>query len=351
MSLTHRPKIVVVEDDDEIRKALRDMLVSRGYAVESCANGDTGLKAVRSELYDLLILDLMLPDVNGLEVCRRVRAEQPDLPILILTSVESEDTILEGFQSGSDDYVTKPFRMAELFARVQALLRRATRNSVDMPQPFSFADWYVEPRALKASRGVEEMSLTERECDILALLVQHAGETVTRSQLLNRAWGFENPERIETRRVDVQMAKLRKKLGSPAGQAIETVHGSGYRYYYDEPKLKLEESRAPSTRAHSRKKVMWFARWATPDATGTGVIRDASPSGVFLSLDNPADLKKPTTERLWLQIYVPVGDPLEIEGIIKWSGWNNTHNGHGFGLLFGAANERLRALLHGRPDD
>ncbi|MEO0812628.1 MAG: response regulator, partial [Myxococcota bacterium] len=338
-------------DDDEIRKALREMLVTRGYAVESCANGDTGLKAIRSELYDLLILDLMLPDVNGLEICRRVRAEQPDLPILILTSMESEDTILEGFQSGSDDYVTKPFRMGELFARVQALLRRSRRRAVDVPQPFTFADWYIEPRALKASRGVEEMSLTERECDILAMLVQHAGETVTRAQLLQQAWGFEHPERIETRRVDVQMAKLRKKLGSPAGQAIETVHGSGYRYFYDEPKLKLEQSRAPSTRSHSRKKVMWFARYATENITGTGVIRDASPNGVFLSLDNPDDLKRIDAQSMWLQIYVPVGDPLEIEGEVRWRGWNSTHNGHGFGLVFEIEHERIDALLHGRPDE
>ncbi len=327
------------------------MLVTRGYAVESCANGDTGLKAIRGELYDLLILDLMLPDMNGLEICRRVRAEQPDLPILILTSMESEDTILEGFQSGSDDYVTKPFRMGELFARVQALLRRSRRRAVDVPQPFTFADWYIEPRALKASRGVEEMSLTERECDILAMLVQHAGETVTRAQLLQQAWGFEHPERIETRRVDVQMAKLRKKLGSPAGQAIETVHGSGYRYFYDEPKLKLEQSRAPSTRSHSRKKVMWFARYATDHATGTGVIRDASPTGVFLSFDNPDDLKRIEAQHMWLQIYVPVGDPLEIQGEVRWRGWNSTHNGHGFGLVFEAPNERIDALLHGRPDE
>lgn len=327
------------------------MLVTRGYAVESCANGDTGLKAIRGELYDLLILDLMLPDVNGLEICRRVRAEQPDLPILILTSMESEDTILEGFQSGSDDYVTKPFRMGELFARVQALLRRSRRRAVDVPQPFTFADWYIEPRALKASRGVEEMSLTERECDILAMLVQHAGETVTRAQLLQQAWGFEHPERIETRRVDVQMAKLRKKLGSPAGQAIETVHGSGYRYFYDEPKLKLEQSRAPSTRGHSRKKVMWFARYATDNATGTGVIRDASPTGIFLSLDNPDDLKRIEAHRLWLQIYVPVGDPLELQAEVRWRGWNSTHNGHGFGLVFDTPHERIDALLHGRPEE
>ncbi|MEM6732567.1 MAG: winged helix-turn-helix domain-containing protein, partial [Myxococcota bacterium] len=206
-------------------------------------------------------------------------------------------------------------------------------------------------RALKASRGVEDMSLTERECDILSLLVQHAGETVTRAQLLQHAWGFDHPERIETRRVDVQMAKLRKKLGSPAGQAIETVHGSGYRYFYDEPKHTVEQSRAPSTRQHTRKKVMWFARWATPNSTGTGVIRDASPAGVFLSLDNPDDLQKCDSDSLWLQIYVPVGEPLELEGEIRWRGWNSTHNGHGFGLLFIEIHERLDALLHGRPEE
>ena len=147
------------------------------------------------------------------------------------------------------------------------------------------------------------------------------------------------------------MAKLRKKLGSPAGQAIETVHGSGYRYFYDEPKLRLEQSRAPSTRSHSRKKVMWFARYATENITGTGVIRDASPNGVFLSLDNPDDLKRIDAQSMWLQIYVPVGDPLEIEGEVRWRGWNSTHNGHGFGLVFEIEHERIDALLHGRPDE
>lgn len=348
----NRPKIVVVEDDEGIRKGLRDMLSSRGYTVESCEDGESGLRAVRRDIHDLLVLDLMLPDISGLEICRRVRAEQPDLPILILTSLESEEAILEGFQSGSDDYVTKPFRMVELFARVQALLRRSRRSTNDLPQPFTFADWYIEPRALKASRGVEEMSITERETAILELLSSHNGETVTRAQLLQHAWGFEHPERIETRRVDVQMAKLRKKLGSVAGRAIETVHGSGYRYYFETPvdAKSEEEPQYGSERAKTRKKVMWFTRWAAEDASGTGVMRDASPNGAFLSLDNPDDINLELPDSIWLRIYVPIGKPLELSAKVTWRGWNGTHNGHGFGVTFDQVDDRLAMLLHGRPE-
>lgn len=335
----------------QIRKALRAILVGGGYHAESYSNGYAGIQAVRTEPCDLLILDLMLPDVSGLEICRQVRAEQPDLPIMILTSVESEDTILEGFQSGSDDYVTKPFRMAELLARVRALLRRSRRRIVDVPQPFRFADWYIEPPALKASRGVEDLALTERECEILSLLVEHAGETVSRAQLLQRAWGFDNPERIETRRVDVQVAKLRKKLGSPAGQSIETVHGSGYRYYFDPNKLQSHQGNTASKRHTGRKKVMWFARWSSSEFSGTGVIRDASPDGAFLSLDNPEDLQRCPSESLAVQIYVPAGEPLQVRGRVRWRGWNSTHNCNGFGLIFSTANASLEALLHHQPSE
>jgi two-component system response regulator RegX3 len=176
------------------------------------------------------VLDVMLPGLSGLDVCERLRAELPALPVLLLTARGAEDDVLEGFRRGADDYVTKPFSVSELLARVAALLRRAGKLPRSGSEPLAFGDWRVDPASLRARQGDREVELSPRELEILALFAREEGRIVSRRMLLQEVWGFANPERIETRSVDMQIAKLRRKLDRGETSWIETVRGAGYRY-------------------------------------------------------------------------------------------------------------------------
>jgi DNA-binding response OmpR family regulator len=225
--------VLVIEDEEAIRRGLCDVLAFRGYAPEAAARGDEGLERALAGAHALLILDVMLPGMNGFDVCRKVRETRPLLPILMLTARGSEEDVLRGFGCGSDDYVTKPFRVAELMARVEALVRRAQgarRTEVGRPSRFALRDWEIDAEAREARRGDEVAALSRRDLEILSLFAREAGRIVGRRQLLREIWGFANPERIETRSVDMHVAKLRKKLGAPGDGLIETVRGEGYRF-------------------------------------------------------------------------------------------------------------------------
>jgi two-component system response regulator RegX3 len=222
-------RILVVEDERSIRDGLCDVLAFHGYAPEGVARGDTGLERALAAVPDLVVLDLMLPGLDGFEVCRKLRADRPWLPVLMLTARGSEDDILEGFRCGADDYVTKPFSVSELVARVGALLRRAGPGT-STTEAFGFGGWRIDPGALTAQRGEVCHALTRREAELLALLVRDAGRIVSRRQLLREVWGVPEPDRIETRTVDMHVAKLRKKLGGEGRELIETVRGAGYRF-------------------------------------------------------------------------------------------------------------------------
>jgi two-component system response regulator RegX3 len=229
-----RTPILVVEDEVSIRKGLCDVLAFHGYEPQGVERGDEGLRLARTQDFALVILDLMLPGMNGFEVCQRLRESKPRIPVLMLTARGAEEDILHGFRCGSDDYVTKPFSIAELLARVEALLRRAGGDDrgLPAPEPFAFGAWQIDPEALSARRGAESLELTRRELEILSLLMRERGRIVSRRSLLAEVWGYDSPERIETRTVDMHIAKLRKKLGVAAreGSSIETVRGEGYRY-------------------------------------------------------------------------------------------------------------------------
>jgi two-component system response regulator RegX3 len=164
------------------------------------------------------------------DVCEAVRAERPTQPILMLTARGAEADVVEGFARGADDYVTKPFSVSELLARVHSLLRRAGKLPRDEQRPFGFGRWTIDPSRQRAQSGEEAVDLSPREIAILALFVREAGRIVSRRMLLQEVWGFANPERIETRTVDMQIGKLRRKLGEGDAPAIETVRGSGYRF-------------------------------------------------------------------------------------------------------------------------
>lgn len=224
------PRILVVEDELAIQRGLCDVLAYRGYAPTGVANGEDGLREGLAGGFDLVLLDVMLPGRSGFDVCTALRSHDPRLPILMLTARGAEEDVLRGFRCGSDDYVTKPFSVAELMARVEALLRRSERGEPRaVAEPFAFGDWQIDPERLAASNGGDPIELSRREIEILALLAGERGRIVSRRRLLSDVWGMGSPERIETRTVDMHIAKLRKKLGAEGPRLIETVRGEGYR--------------------------------------------------------------------------------------------------------------------------
>ena len=223
--------VLVVEDEESIRRGLCDVLAFHGYAPEGVERGDDGLRRGLANQHALVILDVMLPGMNGYDVCRRLRADLPRVPVLMLTARGAEQDVLEGFRAGADDYVTKPFSVSELMARVEALLRRASpRAEPERAEPFGFGGWRVEPDDLRARCDARVVELTRREASLLALFAEERGRILSRRRLLREIWGFAEPDRIETRTVDMHIARLRKKLDAAGDALIETVRGEGYRF-------------------------------------------------------------------------------------------------------------------------
>ena len=222
-------RILVVEDEVAIQRGLCDVLAYHGYEPTPVGTGEDGLREGLTNGFDLVLLDIMLPGMSGFDVCRELRESLPRLPILMLTARGSEEDVLRGFREGSDDYLTKPFSISELLARVEALLRRAGKAAAPAAKPFDFGPWQVDPERLVAERDGEAVELSRRELEMLALFVEESGRIVSRRALLQQVWGFDSPERIETRTVDMHIAKLRKKLGEDGRRLIETVRGEGYR--------------------------------------------------------------------------------------------------------------------------
>lgn len=217
--------MLIVEDEASIRRGLADVLRFRGCEVEIAIDGAEGLRRGLTETWDLIVLDIMLPELNGFVVCERLRAGGRDVPVLMLTAKGDEDDIVRGFEVGANDYVTKPFSVRELTARLDALLRRSARES---PSVFRVGPLEVHADHGEARAGEEHYPLTEREVLILRALADEPGRIVGRAALLRDAWGMNNVEDLETRTVDVHIAKLRKKLGDH-GEMIVTVRGQGYR--------------------------------------------------------------------------------------------------------------------------
>ena len=232
MATDDKLEILVVEDEEPIRRGLCDVLAYHGYQPAGALDGEEGLAAGLSNRFALVLLDVMLPGISGFDVCEGLRERHPHLPIIMLTARGSEEDVLTGFRAGADDYVTKPFAVAELMARVEAILRRSGALHRDGERPFSFGSWEIDPSSLRARDGENEVELTQRERSILTLFVREQGRIVSRRTLLAEVWGSANPDRVETRSVDMQMTKLRRKLGLGSGEnsIIATVRGAGYRY-------------------------------------------------------------------------------------------------------------------------
>lgn len=231
--------ILVIEDEDVVREGLEEGLTMEGYKVEAVANGQLGLEAFDSCNPHLVILDLMMPEVDGLEVCKHIRAEKPSTPVIMLTAKSTEVDKIIGLELGADDYLTKPFSMRELFARVKALLRRvsgasSSQDSSKESNELSFGDVSIDFSGYRALKAGEEVSLSAKEFELLKYLSRRPDVAVSRNQLLDEVWGYNSYP--TTRTVDNFIARLRNKLeDSPdKPQVIVTVHGVGYKFVFPE---------------------------------------------------------------------------------------------------------------------
>jgi len=215
----------VVEDERGLREGLTDLLTGDGHEVSAAADGPEGLALGLAGSFDLVLLDLMLPRLDGIEVCRRLRAARPGMPILMLTARGGEDDVVRGLGQGADDYVTKPFGARELLARVRALARRAPPPA---PETLEVDGLSLDLGLLVARRDGAEVPLTAREAGILRLLHRHRGRSVTRAELLEQVWGARGD--LRTRAVDMAIAVLRKKVErDPASpRIVVSVKGLGY---------------------------------------------------------------------------------------------------------------------------
>jgi len=231
MCLRH---ILVAEDEAHIRLGLVTTLESEGYQVDAVADGRAALEKARSGGYDLIVLDVMMPELSGYDVCREIRGQDSHTPILMLTAKAEEIDKVVGLRLGADDYVTKPFGIHELLARVEALLRRSRLNTTKEPTTdrpdFDFGPWRVEPKRLCAVQGKRQVNLSARELKLLQLFAQHPGEVLDRDHLLREVWGIEYMG--TTRTLDQHIAQLRKKVEEDTTRPdlIMTVHGVGYRH-------------------------------------------------------------------------------------------------------------------------
>jgi two-component system alkaline phosphatase synthesis response regulator PhoP len=220
--------ILIVDDEPEIVRGLEDNLRFEGYATIAATNGSDALALATREAPDLILLDVMMPAMSGWDVCRQLRRQGVDVPIIMLTARGEEADRVQGLELGADDYVTKPFSLRELLARVRAVLRRpGPREKFD---EFAFDDVRVHRRGRQVFKAGQEVSLTRKEFDLLMYLVEHRGEIVTRDRLLDEVWGYE--QFPTTRTVDTHVLRLRQKLERDPDRPafILTVHRQGYRF-------------------------------------------------------------------------------------------------------------------------
>ncbi|MBC2593937.1 response regulator transcription factor [Ruficoccus amylovorans] len=227
-----RRRLLIAEDDANIRTGLVDVLESEGYEVLAANDGQSALALAKQGGFDLILLDVMMPALSGYEVCREVRRRDSRVPVIMLTAKGEEIDKVVGLELGADDYITKPFGVRELLARIAAVLRRSGPQEEAEPEsePFDFGTARIDPKRMEAVVGGEAVALTPREMKLVQYFHRHPGEALSRDALLNAAWGIDYLG--TTRTLDQHMAQLRKKLESDPARpgTLLTVHGHGYRY-------------------------------------------------------------------------------------------------------------------------
>ena len=222
-------RLLLIEDEPGLVLTLRDRLTREGYAIEASSDGESGLERAAREPFDLVLLDVMLPRLNGFDVLRELRKRGVEMPVIMLTAKGQVVDKVVGLKLGADDYVTKPFEMVELLARIEAKLRRAP-TIVHPSEGYQFDDVRVDFRRAEVTRGGALLDLSAREFQLLKYFIEHRGATLTREELLNEVWGYNSMP--STRTVDVHVAWLRQKIepNPRHPQYILTVHGMGYKF-------------------------------------------------------------------------------------------------------------------------
>jgi len=224
-------RVLLAEDDPHMRAGIEEILATEGYSVTAVGDGREALSAFDTGNPDFVLLDIMMPGLNGYDVCRQIRARNQDVPIVFLSAKSEEVDKVLGLELGADDYVMKPFGVKELIARVRAVARRAMRSMSHEPsRAFTLVDLTVYPAELRARRGSETIELSLREVRLLQCLFEHPGQAVDRDHLFKAGWGHESYP--NTRTLDQHVSKLRKKVEVDvrAPRIIRTVHGVGYRF-------------------------------------------------------------------------------------------------------------------------
>jgi DNA-binding response OmpR family regulator len=222
-------RVLVVDDERRLARSLRVGLEAEGFAVDVAPDGTDGLWLARENAYDAIVLDLMLPGINGYQVCAALRAEKNWTPILMLTAKDGEWDQVEGLDTGADDYLTKPFSFPVLLARLRAVIRRGAH---ERPTQLEAGDLRLDPASRRAWRGEVELELTTREFSLLAFLVRHRGDVLSKRQILDAVWDidFEGDPNI----VEIYVRHLRNKIDRPFGrEGIQTLRGAGYRLMSD----------------------------------------------------------------------------------------------------------------------
>jgi DNA-binding response OmpR family regulator len=225
--------VLIIEDDPTMLIGLRDNFEFKGYKVVTAADGEKGLNAALNARPDLIILDIMLPKINGYEICRLIREEKLDMPIIMLTAKGEESDIVLGLNLGADDYVTKPFSVKELLARAAAFLRRASK---EVPEAYEFGPFRLDLSARRLTRKGKEIELSPKEFDLLEFFLKKPGRALTRDEILNAVWGYDCV--VTSRSIDRFVTTLRNKIEpDPARPAyIHTIRQIGYRFEPPEPK-------------------------------------------------------------------------------------------------------------------
>lgn len=227
-----KEKILVIEDEKNLVELLKFNLEKEGYRVLTAATGNTGLEKARKEKVDLILLDLMLPEIGGLEICKTLKQneETSQVPIIMLTAKVEETDKVVGLELGADDYVGKPFSPRELIARVKALLRRSQNQLI--PRVLKVGSLEMDTEKHRVLLKGKELELTSKEYDLLTALVNARGRLLSREFLLEKVWGYENSINIETRTIDMHIGQLRKKIKTEADRIV-TVKNAGYRFEWD----------------------------------------------------------------------------------------------------------------------
>ena len=228
MDKKSKARILVVEDDIAILNGLLDVLVFNGYEASGIEDGGKGLEKALADSFDLIILDVMLPTLDGFSICREIRKKKPDQGIVILTAKGAEDDVVSGFKAGADDYVSKPFSLRELMVRVESILRRAGKNLGD--EEIHIQGMVFRSKTLMGEYKDKCVELNRREMDIIAYLYRFRDRIVSKKELLINVWNYADAD-IETRTVDIHILKLRKKITvlKESASFLQTVRGEGYR--------------------------------------------------------------------------------------------------------------------------